>query len=200
MSFGLAIQVAVLVLGLADDSARLRSERDRATDAAERDPLTDILNRRALQSRIQALIERSGSEAAAISLIYFDIDHFKRINDQYGHAVGDACLRAVVKRVSREQRANDVLARIGGEEFVILLPALDGHGAAAHAERLRHSVSREPLRIAGHSIAITVSFGVAAWRSGETAEAWLHRADQAQYRAKTGGRNRVVLADRLPET
>ncbi|MBK9657601.1 MAG: GGDEF domain-containing protein [Rhodanobacteraceae bacterium] len=122
----MALQVAVLLLGLADDTARLRRERDTATDQAGHDPLTGVLNRRALQQRLQNLLADAGTKGEPLSLVFLDLDHFKRVNDRYGHAVGDQCLCELVGRARLAMRENDVLARYGGEEFVLVLPGRDG--------------------------------------------------------------------------
>jgi diguanylate cyclase (GGDEF)-like protein len=119
----------------------------------------------------------------------FDIDHFKTINDTWGHLVGDQVLIELVRVVSRHVRTADVLARWGGEEFVILLPQSRLDQAQQLAEKLRRLISETPFDPVGR---ITSSFGVTEYHPPETADAWLDRADRALYRAKTDGRNRVV--------
>lgn len=189
---GLALQVAVLLLGLADESSRLRRERDVATDQAWHDPLTGALNRRALQAHQQALMDAAERRKQSLSAVFFDIDHFKRINDSYGHSVGDLCLRDLVTRVRLDLRKGEVLARYGGEEFVLLLPELDSAAAAARAEALRLRIAGEPFHAEAQPVTVTVSFGVSELQPSDSPDALLKRADQALYRAKARGRNQVV--------
>lgn len=133
------------------------------------------------------------------ALLMVDIDHFKRVNDHYGHLAGDHVLRHIVGVLRQRLRASDVLGRYGGEEFMVLLPGTDLHGAAQLAEQLRQAVQAAPCEWQGQRIAFTVSIGVAASADtpadpSRTSEALLQAADQALYRAKDGGRNRVALA------
>ena len=133
------------------------------------------------------------------ALLMVDIDHFKRVNDHYGHLAGDHVLRHIVGVLRQRLRASDVLGRYGGEEFMLLLPDTDLHGAAQLAEQLRQAVQATPCEWQGQRIAFTVSIGVAASADtpadpSRTSEALLQAADQALYRAKDDGRNRVALA------
>ena len=133
------------------------------------------------------------------ALLMVDIDHFKRVNDHYGHLAGDHVLRHIVGVLRQRLRASDVLGRYGGEEFMVLLPSTDLHGAAQLAEQLRQAVQATPCEWQGQRIAFTVSIGVAASADtpadpSRTSEALLQAADQALYRAKDDGRNRVALA------
>ena len=122
-----------------------------------------------------------------------DLDHFKQINDRYGHGSGDAVLAAAGASLVKQARKGDLLARWGGEEFVIALRATDATGALHAAERLRKTISDLMVKSPdGDIIPTTVSIGVAAYRPGESLEALIDRADRAMYRAKSGGRNRVV--------
>ncbi|MDD5445569.1 MAG: GGDEF domain-containing protein, partial [Pseudomonas fluorescens] len=136
---------------------------------------------------------RLNRTAGALSLIMFDIDHFKRINDQYGHAVGDGALQEVCKRISQRLRRTDVFCRLGGEEFVVLCPHTNGDQAYSLAMELWQSLrntSMEPVGV------VTASFGVASWRVDEGVDELLLRADSAVYVAKQAGRDRVE-AERL---
>lgn len=133
------------------------------------------------------------------ALLMVDIDHFKRVNDHYGHLAGDHVLRHIVGVLRQRLRASDVLGRYGGEEFMVLLPGTDLHGAAQLAEQLRQAVQAAPCEWQGQRIAFTVSIGVAASADtpadpSRTSEALLQAADQALYRAKDDGRNRVAVA------
>lgn len=164
--YGLAALVAVLLLGLADDTMRLRTERDTATAEAGRDPLTGVLNRRALQQRLERLVPDSQAPGRPLSVVFLDIDHFKRINDQFGHAAGDECLRELVERCHAVMGADELLARYGGEEFVLVLPGRDAGEATAIAERLRALIAARAFLVDGRAIDITASLGVGEWRSG----------------------------------
>ncbi len=191
--YGLALQVGVLLFGLADDTARLRRERDAATAEAGHDPLTGVFNRRALQQRLETLLAQAQATGHPLSLAFIDIDHFKRINDDHGHAAGDQCLGELVRRVRASIRVGDALARYGGEEFVVVLPGMTGVEALAWAERLRLDVANVPFRVGAKSTQISASLGVCEWMPGERIDALIECADRALYRAKNGGRNQVVL-------
>jgi diguanylate cyclase (GGDEF)-like protein len=188
----MALQVAVLLLGLADDTARLRRERDVATDQAGHDPLTGVLNRRALEQRLQSLLADAGRKGEPLSLVFLDLDHFKRVNDRFGHAAGDQCLCELVGRARLAMRENDVLARYGGEEFVIVLPGKNSVEAADWADRLRRDIAASPFPAGAQAIPVNASLGICEWSPGGNIDALFEHADQALYRAKQGGRNRVV--------
>jgi len=129
------------------------------------------------------------------ALVMFDIDHFKQINDTYGHAAGDDVLRELGARTMNSVRRVDLAARVGGEEFVVVMPETDLANAAAVAERLRVAVAKEPftVRATGEKLAVTVSIGVAAAiASGDHRDGLLKRTDEALYSAKKAGRNRVI--------
>jgi diguanylate cyclase (GGDEF)-like protein len=192
---GLALQLVVLCFGLANEGQRLRRERDDATADAGHDPLTGALNRRALDASLSALLEEARSTQGALSVVFMDIDHFKRINDVHGHAVGDHCLRQLVADGEALLRPGDLLARYGGEEFVLVLPGLDAAAAAPLAERLRMRIASRPVERDGVRVKMAVSLGVAELEAAsESAEQLLQRADAALYRAKAGGRNRVEVS------
>jgi diguanylate cyclase (GGDEF)-like protein len=164
---------------------------------AETDPMTGWLNRWTLAQVLGAEFERSRRTNSGFHLVTVDIDHFKHINDQYGHAVGDQAIRHVTALVAHELRGYDQKFRIGGEEFVICVPGQPGDVAAQVAERLRLRIERTPLTLAEGQIPITVSVGHAgALADDPDWEAVLKRADLALYEAKQGGRNRVVSAPR----
>jgi two-component system chemotaxis response regulator CheY len=165
---------------------------------ADTDPLTGILNRRAFMVRFEAEIQRSLREGIPLSLILADIDHFKRVNDQYGHQAGDQVLQAFTRQLSRSLRPYDLLGRYGGEEFIMGLPKAGSPHSGAMAERFRQGIEKTtiPLGNGEGSLHITASFGVASWRPGidTDLDSIIRRADEALYRAKSEGRNRVSLA------
>ncbi len=161
---------------------------------ATTDALTGARNRRAFFDLAGREVARVARTDAPLCAVMLDIDHFKAINDTHGHAAGDAVLRAVVARVIGEIRPVDILGRLGGEEFAILLPDTSPAGALLVAERLRETFAGTPVDANGASVAVTASFGVAALGNEEDLDALLARADAALYQAKNAGRNRVVEA------
>jgi diguanylate cyclase (GGDEF)-like protein len=162
------------------------------------DSQTLAYNRHYLLPRLAEEMERSLRQEEPLSLLLVDLDHFKRVNDRHGHAVGDAVLRAVADAVRGCVRIIDVLIRRGGEEFVLIMPATDEAQAVAVAERLRRRLDAEPLALSdGLALAQTASVGVAQWDTQENADQLEVRADRAMYEAKRRGRNRVVVASAL---
>jgi diguanylate cyclase (GGDEF)-like protein len=161
------------------------------------DALTGWLNRRALHDTAGAAFDGCRRDGSSMFFITFDIDHFKSINDRYGHAVGDAAIRHVTDRAGDVLRGHDALFRIGGEEFAVLLAGQRLHDVCAIAERLRERIAATPLRTEGLIVPMTVSVGVAAHSQHDPDwEAVLRRADDALYRAKVNGRNRVDVCKR----
>lgn len=156
------------------------------------DPLTGAGNRRHLEQRAATEIREVQRRQRALAVVVFDIDHFKQVNDREGHAAGDQVLRGVVERVQATLRPCDFLARIGGEEFVVLLPGENSEGALTAAERLRGAIAASPIMAEGLPISVTASFGVAQLEGELSLEMPLRRADSALYRAKSEGRNRVA--------
>jgi diguanylate cyclase len=172
---------------------RLRRDLDRAREEAMRDALTGLANRRAFDERLAACLTDGSSQGCVLMT---DIDHFKKVNDTYGHLFGDQVLRAVAQGVRACLSPGELAARIGGEEFAILLPGATLTQAQALAERVRATVAASRIkRRDGDTIGqVTVSLGVAARHRDESAHAWLDRADRALYAAKHAGRNRVTVA------
>ena len=158
---------------------------------ATRDPLTGIYNRRAMTQELNIAVEANKRHPSPISLIIFDLDNFKHINDEHGHAEGDRVLVNFTALITQGTRKIDRFFRYGGEEFVLLLPAVGIAELSAIAEKLRQQISQQ-LRSAGE--AITVSLGAAELRADEGWQDWLRRADAALYAAKSSGRNCTVVA------
>jgi diguanylate cyclase (GGDEF)-like protein len=138
-----------------------------------------------------ATVRRAVSEHEAGSVLICDIDHFKAVNDGHGHAAGDHVLGEVTHVLRENLRAEDQLGRLGGEEFLVLLPDAGGEAAAAAAEKLRAEVERREVEVEGHALSVTVSAGWATFDGGEEPDGLLRRADDALYDAKRRGRNRV---------
>ncbi|MCB9743992.1 MAG: GGDEF domain-containing protein [Alphaproteobacteria bacterium] len=163
-------------------------------DQSVRDPLTGIFNKRYLNEELERAFTEAKRSGEALALVIFDLDHFKSVNDSFGHDVGDLVLRSVTEAARRSLRQDEVLARYGGEEFVVLLEGTSSAVAAKVAERLREAVERLQLDHKGAPIPVTASFGVAGLDQEDFAHAHalFVRADQRLYAAKRQGRNQVV--------
>lgn len=174
----------------------LRERLEDSLELAVTDPLTGLHNRRYIASRLQQAAEMVGAGEVMASVIIADLDHFKRVNDTYGHDAGDAVLREFSDRLKSRLRAVDLAARYGGEEFVVLMPDAALAEAVAGADRLRLAVAGAPFRLPGEEqlLDVTVSIGVAEIRAGDDVDTVLRRADKALYLAKAEGRN-CVKAD-----
>ncbi len=179
-------------------SDRLRDTVQATIEMAVTDGLTGLHNRRYLERHLATLVQQAMVRDKALSLLVLDIDHFKAINDGYGHAAGDEVLREFARRVEKAVRGIDLTCRLGGEEFVIVMPDTDAALARLVGERLRQKIAGEPFRVTSEpeqSIGVTVSIGVAVLLpADDTPSQLLKRADDALYRAKRDGRNRVVTA------
>lgn len=184
-----------------DVTAQIQLERMLRREASH-DALTGLFNRRAFFDRAQAHYQTQGpphtpsADGAApkhLALLIFDIDHFKQINDNFGHPAGDRVLKEVARRSKAALREGDVLARYGGEEFIVLLPQTSLAEARTAAERLRQAMQAQPVQVDASAIEVTISVGLALWRgAGETLVHTIERADGLLYSAKREGRNRVV--------
>jgi diguanylate cyclase (GGDEF)-like protein len=191
----LRANVAQLELRVLERTAELREANERLSQLAVTDSLTGLANRRALFETMTREIERARRHAHPLSLIMFDIDRFKAINDAYGHAAGDRVLQRVAELALAVVRSGDLLARYGGEEFLLLAPETDLSQAVQLAERIRVAQQAAEVSIDHTMIRFTASFGVVSLREDDRdASAVIARADQALYAAKEGGRNRVVAA------
>lgn len=177
-----------------------KNQRDRLAAEALTDALTTLTNRRGLEQQLEQLLAHTGREHEPLSLLLFDADHFKSVNDTYGHHIGDVVLAALAQRARETMRAQDVIGRFGGEEFLAILPSATAEAAVAAAERLRGYVEATPIRTPAGPVGVTVSVGVTTTVHGAEMErsALIAMADRALYAAKRTGRNRVVHADGQP--
>jgi len=171
---------------------------ERIKELAVRDGLTGLYNRRAFSDLLVQAIAREERQGGRFALLLLDLDHFKKLNDTFGHPAGDAALRCAAQVLDRHLRKGDQSARYGGEEFVVVLPGADEAGALKLAERVRQAIENERLIFEGARLAVTASVGAAVWpRDGADATALLTAADRALYAAKEAGRNRTVAASSL---
>ena len=191
----LAFAAVLLALVLADRMLAFRRERDRAQEDAERDPLTGVLNRAGLERRLDWSLREARRERQDLSVLFLDLDHFKQINDTHGHALGDACLQALVATVRAELRYGDRFGRLGGEEFLLVLPTANRRRARDIAERIRRQVEVKCTHVDKVPVNLTVSVGIAEAAHADTPASLIKRADAAMYAAKRAGRNRVVVVD-----
>jgi len=199
----LALAISALLvfslLGLSRLLLAIRSSQEQLTRLATTDALTGLANRRHALAEIDREWRRVVRTRSPLALLMIDIDHFKSINDRHGHAVGDEVLVAVATRCRGALRAIDLCGRLGGEEFVVMLPETDRAGAIATAERLRSEVGATPVTTDAGPVGVTISLGIAVAAPGadteepgsRTAHALLQRADRALYRAKADGRDCV---------
>ena len=163
------------------------------------DPLTGLGNRRYFERQVENLFELLENEGEAFSIMVFDIDHFKRVNDILGHDMGDIILKEVSARLASNMRAIDIVSRYGGEEFIIAMPKTTGKDALLAAERVRRLVGGTPVYVDGEAHIITTSAGVAEVKLGEKLRDVFKRADAALYKAKQAGRNKVLRAESLEQ-
>jgi diguanylate cyclase (GGDEF)-like protein len=195
MPLSMVTAALLIALGIAD---RLRAQRHALTEAerhAQIDSLTGVLNRRSLIERLDAACLRARARGLPISLLFIDLDHFKEINDSFGHPAGDACLAAIIPPIQAELRQSDVIGRYGGEEFVVILSSADAAAARPIAQRILERVAGVRVAGFGEPIALTCSIGVATSDMlGVWGEHLIAQADAAVYAAKRSGRNCVQLA------
>lgn len=196
----LGLMLGMIVLALLIFGQMLIRDQQQLNHLAAYDSLTGSLNRQAFEAVCRALMRTSIRQQKPLSAILIDLDHFKQINDAHGHLAGDTVLREVVAIIEQMQRKSDVIARWGGEEFLLLLPDCGVHDAARLADQLRlrirnHDFNLQPSRT------VTLSAGVAEYSHGEQEDDLFRRLDDALYQAKRQGRNRTVIADQmLPRT
>jgi diguanylate cyclase (GGDEF)-like protein len=193
-----ALETILYVVGTAFIVVVMAKERAALVHrtAAMTDVLTGVFNRRAFLEAADKLIAKRTRKALPVSVLLFDLDHFKSINDRFGHAIGDEALRVFARTAVASMRASDVVARLGGEEFAALVPG-SAADAAVVAERVRMAFRSAGLVVAGREVAATVSTGIASGVPPVEIEALIARADAALYRAKAGGRDRIEIAPGL---
>jgi diguanylate cyclase (GGDEF)-like protein len=175
--------------------SQIRKAEQALVEQSLRDPLTGLLNRRSFDEALGEALARMRRLDEVFALCVLDLDHFKAINDTYGHAVGDAVLRSVAHTMAAGVREIDKVFRMGGEEFAVILPAMDAAAAVAAGERLRSLVAATPVRADTADIQVTASIGVALSSRVLDAMGMAEVADKALYRAKEEGRNRVILGE-----
>ncbi len=198
---GVLMEATLLALALARDIRGYQEARDQAQLLASVDGLTGLLNRRAFFERVTGLWNTAARRNRPLSVAMLDIDHFKSINDRFGHAAGDEVLKTVAGLLTSTCRTSDVIARWGGEEFLMLLPETTLEQAFAFGERLRSAIERCDLEMPSGPLRLTVSVGMAELRGQPNLETLINEADQWLYRAKSAGRNQVMgppLAPPLP--
>ena len=180
----------------AADVSEWQDTQDKLKTLAERDVLTQLLNRRGFSDTVKPILRQAVEKNEPFAVLVADIDFFKDINDTYGHATGDETLIAFSKRISSALRSQDIVGRVGGEEFAIFLPKISATRAEAIAQRLRKKIEKTPINVYGTSINLTASFGLKIWEGGSEPRLrdLLQDADTALYRAKDTGRNRVSIA------
>jgi diguanylate cyclase (GGDEF)-like protein len=190
--------VGISVADVTDASlyqSMLKSALRSMEEMSVRDALTGLYNRRHLEFSLEAEFSRVRRYGGDLSVLLLDIDHFKEVNDRFGHQAGDEVLKVVAKRVQELLRKADMAARYGGEEFTVILPNTALAGACVLAERLRQAVAASPIRVKEQEVGLSISVGVSELRpETASADALLNSADQALYEAKAAGRDRVVAA------
>jgi diguanylate cyclase (GGDEF)-like protein len=189
------MKVQLKIKALQDE---LRCSNELLRELSSTDALTRLFNRRHFMAVLGCEFDRTDRYGTPLSLVMLDIDHFKRLNDSYGHQVGDEALQGLGQLILAAVRSTDIAARYGGEEFCLLLPETDLDGAAEFAHRLRFAVEDKVLPVGGQEVAMTVSLGVAACPhpAVESGDDLIRLADDALYRAKRAGRNRVIVSER----
>jgi diguanylate cyclase (GGDEF)-like protein len=180
---------------LREEITRRQKVEEALARAARQDPLTGLMNRRAMMYWFQYQLKHYQRNRIPFAVLVCDIDHFKTVNDTYGHAVGDLVLKEVAGFLQEALRSQDLVARWGGEEFLLLLPDTDGAGGAVVAEKIRRRVEQVPFRDGDREFHLSLSFGVAAYSPEQSADDCIKAADAALYRAKNAGRNRVEVAE-----
>ena len=177
------------------DITSARESHQELQELASRDPLTDLVNRRGLYERIEAATQQPGSGPHVLGILFIDLDGLKDANDSLGHLAGDEVIIQSAHRIRSSVRRDDVVARFGGDEFVVLLPSVRQAGDAQRVASVIHEAVEQPIRVDGTELRISCSIGVTILREGDDPGDALARADSATYRAKHAGRGRTVVFD-----
>ena len=195
VQLGYARELGRVVMRDVEQSARNAALVERLNELVIHDPLTGAFSRRYTFEQMEQLVSIRQRHGTSASTIMFDLDHFKVINDTYGHPTGDRALREAVRAVGAQLRDGDLLGRIGGEEFLVLLPTTDMAAARPLAERLRQTLAAASIADGTNTINLPASFGIAELQAAESQAEWFRRVDGALYQAKKQGRNLVVAAE-----
>jgi diguanylate cyclase len=186
-------ELARKVKDMESESSNLKLQLKTAKNQALRDPLTDLPNRLAYEERLKIELARWKRYHSPLSLMVWDVDYFKKINDQFGHKTGDRALIIIAKQLSDHCREMDFICRFGGEEFIMLLPDTDKLSALKLANQLRQLVEKSSFNLNGSTLSITLSCGITEFVQEDTGDTAFERADQALYQAKLQGRNQCCL-------
>jgi len=189
--------ISVLFAFVVQNNHELKLMQSELEKMARTDSLTGIFNRSSFMELALIQFKKSASANGNCFVVIFDLDHFKKVNDNYGHQAGDEVLKACVLRTKNTVRSYDVLARYGGEEFIILVTDIDKTDIQNLAERIRQSISETPIEVGGAHISVTASFGIALANMSTDLDTAIGFADTALYKAKEEGRNRVVFYDNI---
>jgi diguanylate cyclase len=186
-------ELAQKVIDMELESSDLKSQLKTAKNDALRDPLTNLPNRLSYDERLKIELARWKRYHSPLSLMVWDIDYFKKVNDLFGHKTGDSALIKISKQLSDHCRKTDFICRFGGEEFIMLLPDTDKLSALKPANQLRQLVEKDSFNLNGSTLSITISCGITEFAPGDTGDTAFERADQALYQAKQQGRNQCCL-------
>ncbi|MFY9476584.1 MAG: GGDEF domain-containing protein [Aquabacterium sp.] len=194
-----AMWISAMRVRISRQSDELRQTLVQAQALATTDMLTGLLNRRAMTDQLESELARVSRSGNPVCVALIDIDHFKKVNDHYGHRMGDEVLRSFASLAQGDLRQVDQLGRWGGEEFLLMMPHVDASQAWVAVERLRNHIAAHPMGDSGN-LTVTISAGLAQFSHGESLDRWIERADQALYQAKQSGRNRCLIAEQPPAT
>jgi diguanylate cyclase (GGDEF)-like protein len=189
-----AMWISAMRVRISRQADELRQTLVQAQALATTDMLTGLLNRRAMTDQLESELARVSRSGSPVCVALIDIDHFKKVNDHYGHRMGDEVLRAFASLAQGDLRQVDQLGRWGGEEFLLMMPHVDASQAWVAVERLRNRIAAHPMGDSGN-LTVTISAGVAQFSPGESLDRWIERADQVLYQAKQAGRNRCLIAE-----